>query len=38
MGWCDDSKSKKNIIKKYIFHLNMGQKNFIEKIKFMIFL
>ena len=28
----------KNIINKYIFHLNMELKNFIEKIKYMIFL
>ena len=28
----------KNIIKKYVFHLNLERKGFIEKIKFMIFL
>ena len=37
MGWCNDIKSKK-YNKKYVFHLNMKQKNFIEKTIFMIFL
>ena len=37
MGWCNDIKVK-NIIKKLNFHLNLMQKNFIEKIMYDIFI